>query len=276
MQTPSHALFVCLLLCSGVAPIQATEPELPLVDAHIHYSEDAWETLPPAQAIAALRDAGLVRAFVSSSSDDGTRMLYDAAPDLVVPVLRPYRKRGETATWLHDDSVAALLEDRLGRYQYAGIGEFHAFGDDVELPVMRHLIALAGQHRLFLHAHSDADAVNRIFAVDPDAVVLWAHSGFEGAEQVREMLERHPRLWSDLAFRTEHAPDGVLDPSWRQLFLDFPGRFLVGTDTFTPERWYYVKDHAEWSRQWLDGLPEPVARMIAYENADALLEAVGR
>ncbi len=64
-----------------------------LVDAHIHYSHDAWDMLPPVEAIKILRKAGLKKAFVSSSNDDGTQMLYEQAPDLVVPLLRPYRRR---------------------------------------------------------------------------------------------------------------------------------------------------------------------------------------
>ena len=44
-----------------------------------------------------LRQAGLKKAFVSSSSDDGTQMLHKAAPDLIVPVLRPYRRAARSA-----------------------------------------------------------------------------------------------------------------------------------------------------------------------------------
>jgi hypothetical protein len=29
--------------------------EMPIFDAHLHYSHDAWETVPPQQAIAILR-----------------------------------------------------------------------------------------------------------------------------------------------------------------------------------------------------------------------------
>jgi hypothetical protein len=38
---------------------------------------------------------------------------------------------------------------------------------------------------------------------------------------------------------------GQVDPAWRAAFLEFPDRFLVGTDTFTPERWHYVVEHAQ-------------------------------
>ncbi len=83
---------VALLLLSSPG---AAAAQLPIFDAHVHYSHDAWDTLPPAEAIAILRKAGVQRALVSSSGDDGTQRLVAAAPDLVVPSLRPYRTRGE-------------------------------------------------------------------------------------------------------------------------------------------------------------------------------------
>jgi hypothetical protein len=56
--------------------------------------------------------------------------------------------------------------------------------------------------------------------------------------------------------------------------MEFPGRFLVGTDSFTPERWHYVVEHANWSRQWLADLPADVAERIAWKNGDALFEGM--
>ena len=255
----------------ATAPALATDSAPPaLIDTHIHYSHDAWEMLPPDAAVAVLRQAGLRQAFVSSSSDDGTLMLAKAAPDLIVPVLRPYRQRGELGTWFKDPSVVAMIEERLAGNRYAGIGEFHIYGADADSPVMRRVVELAGANGIFLHAHADADAVDRLFAQDPDARILWAHSGFAGPDEVRQMLERHDHLWADLAFRSEHGRDGKVDPAWRQLFLDHPDRFMVGTDTFTPERWYYVVDHADWSRAWMQDLPADVAEAIAWRNAQGL------
>lgn len=245
-----------------------------LVDVHIHYSHDAWSLTPPEKAIELLRQAGLKKAFVSSSSDQGTQKLYQAAPELIVPVLRPYRQRGELASWMYDDSVPAMLSELLDQNQYAGIGEFHAFGDDIELPVLRRVIDLAKQHGIFLHAHSDADAVKNIFAYDPDAVVLWAHSGFESPEVIEQMLDQYANLWADLAFRYEHEVDGVVTSEWRQLFMKFPDRFMLGTDTYTPERWYYVVDQANDARRWLQDLPADVAENIAGKNALTLLHRV--
>jgi predicted TIM-barrel fold metal-dependent hydrolase len=245
-----------------------------LFDAHLHYSHDAWELVPPRQAAALLRAAGLRTALVSSSNDEGTQMLRAEAPDLVVPVLRPYRTRADTGAWVREEAIVRYMEERLGRYRYAGVGEFHLFGADADLPVPRRMVALARERGLFLHAHSDADAVERLFAQWPQARILWAHSGFEPPARVREVLRRHPRLWCDLAFRSDQASGGRVDAAWREAFTEFPDRFMVGTDTFTPERWHYVGPHASWSRQWLADLPGPLAEAIAWRNGQALLQGL--
>jgi len=255
---------------------EAADAPLPIFDAHLHYSHDAWERLPPREAIALLRQAGLKAAMVSSSSDDGTQKLYAEAPDLVLPVLRPYRTRGEIGSWVRDPTVITHLEARLKQYRYVAIGEYHVYGADVDLPVVRRVVELAKERRLFLHSHSDADAIERQFRQDPEARILWAHSGFDAPEKVREMLRRHKNLWCDLAFRSEHASNGKVDPAWRAAFVEFPDRFLVGTDTFTPERWYYVVEHANWSRQWLADLPRDVAEQIAWKNGDRLFSSMLR
>ena len=263
----ARALLAGLII---VMPLPLAAEDLRLIDTHIHYSHDAWDRLPPPDAIKVLRAAGLERAFVSSSSDEGTQKLYAVAPDFIVPVLRPYRKRGELSTWIHDETVPDMLENLLSRNPYAGIGEFHAFDTDADLPVLRRVVQLAKQYGIFLHAHSDAAAVERFFVQDPDARIVWAHSGFVGPDSIRPMLEKYDGLQADLAFRSEFAPGGTLDPAWRQLFIDFPDRFMIGTDTYTPERWYAVEDHAAFSRKWLSQLPDEVAGKIGHGNAAEL------
>ena len=248
----------------------AASDEMPIFDAHIHYSHDAVAVLPPKEAVAILRKAGVRRALVSSSDDDGTQKLLAAAPDLVIPELRPYRRHSDLATWTRDPSVLDYVEQRLKKYEYVAIGEFHVYGADIDTPVGRRVVALAREHRLFLHAHSDADAIERIFKQDAQARVLWAHAGFAPLETVRAMLGRYETLWCDLAFRSDHVRAGKVAPEWRALFEQFPDRFLLGTDTYTPERWRQVEEHARWSREWLEDLPRDLAERIAYRNGEAL------
>ena len=259
----------------GAVPASAATA-LPLFDAHIHYSHVAWDLVPPRQAVAILRQAGLRGALVSSSNDQGTQMLVAEAPDLIVPALRPYRSRGEIGSWMNDNSVVRYLEQRLDQFKYAGVGEFHLYGADADLAVPRRMVALARQHNLLLHAHSDVDCIERLLRQWPEARVLWAHSGFDRPEAVREVLRRHPRLWCDLAFRGDHASGAQVDPAWREAFTEFPDRFMIGTDTFTPERWHYIAEHARYSRGWLADLPAPLAERIGWRNAEALVRAAAK
>jgi hypothetical protein len=263
---------LALFLLLGLSSL-AGAGELPIVDAHVHYSHDAWDVVPPKEAVALLRKAGVKRALVSSSNDEGTQKLLAEAPGLIIPELRPYRLRADVSTWVRDDGIVVYLEERLRKHTYVAIGEFHLFGADADLPVPRRVVQLARQYGLMLHAHSDADAVERLFRQDPDARILWAHAGFERPERVREMLRKYRNLWADLAFRTDHAPGGKLAPEWREAFLEFPDRFMVGTDTFVPERWHYIPEHAAWSRGWLVELPPDVAERIAWKNGEAVLGA---
>ena len=261
------ALLLVLPAAAGASDL------LPIFDAHIHYSHDAWTVVPPKEAIAILRRAGVRRALVSSSDDEGTQKLLAEAPDLIIPELRPYRTRGDVSGWTKDEGVLRYVEERLRKHRYVAIGEFHLYGADADLPVPRRIVQLAKQHGLMLHAHSDADAVDRIFQQDLAARVLWAHAGFESPAKVRGMLRKHKNLWADLAFRSDHAAGGKVSPEWREVFLEFADRFMVGTDTYTPERWHSVVDHATASRAWLADLPRDVAERIAWKNGEALFGA---
>jgi len=273
MYIGNHFMKYLVLLSLGFVSSLAMAKDMPIFDAHIHYSHDAVIQVPPKEAASLLRKAGLKKALISSSDDNGTQAIYKEAPDIVVRALRPYRLRGEISTWMYDPTVITYVESRLAKYKYEALGEFHAYGDDIETPVLQRMIALAEKYDLLLHAHSDADAVDRIFKTFPQARVLWAHSGFDRPEEIRETLRKHKNLWSDLAFRNDQASEGKVPDEWRAAFEEFPDRFMVGTDTFAPERWYYIGSHAEYTRGWLKDLPATIAKKIAYENAETMLSS---
>ncbi len=258
------------LSVSAYLLVTACAAETPLFDAHIHYGHDVWDAIPPKEAIAILRKAGIRKALVSSADDDGTLMLMQEAPDLIVPALTPYRRVGEFASWLTDESVPAYLEERLKKTRYIALGEFHAYGAEADLPVFKRVVELAKQRGLYLHADSDADAIERIFQQDPDARVIWAHAGNDPAHRVLAMLRKYKNLWCDLAMRDRIARSGELLPEWRAAILEFPDRFLVGSDTFSVGRWHEVAEHAASVRRWLKSLPAEVAERVAYKNAEVL------
>ena len=255
----------------GVAPVPGEAQEMPIFDAHIHYSYGDWDTLSPQQALALLERAGVRQALVSSTPDDGTLKLYQADPKRIIPFLRPYRTRGDMGGWHSDPAVQAYVEERLARWVYKGIGEFHLSAADTDKPVVKRLAELAAKQQLFLHAHVDEVAVERLLTLYPEVHILWAHAGMSSpVKEVGRLLDRYPKLWVELALRFDVAPGGNLDPEWRALFLRHPDRFMVGTDTWTTSRWDSLVEEARATRRWLGQLPRNVADQIAYRNGERL------
>jgi hypothetical protein len=263
-------LFTFITVATAVAGDEKKVSDLPIFDAHIHYSHDVWQAIPPADAIRRLREAGVERALVSSSSDEGTQRLYQADPTFVVPSLRPYRKRGTIDTWMHDETLIPYLEQRLQTFRYAAIGELHINGEQAKTQVMREVIRLAKQHQLILHVHSDAEAIRLIFEQYPEAHILWAHAGFEEAATVSTLMDEQPDLMADLSFRTEIYQNGRFFPGWEQLLVKHADRFLLGIDTYQPQRWLQINNVMQWQRQLLAALPDDVARKIAYDNSQRI------
>ncbi|MHA1598986.1 MAG: amidohydrolase family protein [Alphaproteobacteria bacterium] len=245
-----------------------------IIDAHMHYSRPAWDEVPPAAVLAKMAAAGVSRAAVSSTPDDGTLKLHGAAPDLFVKFLRPYRTRGDMEAWYTDPDVADYIEQRLKQGGYRGLGEFHLEDPaGVGHPVMRRVLALAGEYNLILHAHSNAGVIDALFAAAPDLTILWAHAGMnDPPDAIAELLARHPRLYADLSFRAADVGDGErIRPEWLELFGRFPDRLMVGSDTYVSERWFGYGEIIDEFRVWLDQLPPNIARAVASENAKALL-----
>ncbi len=268
---PRGAMAVGALLSAAVVAPAVPAGDLPIVDTHLHYSSNSWGGYPPEAILALLDRAGIARAFVSSTPDEGTVRLYERAPARIVPVLRPYRQPGELETWSRDPTVPAYLEQRLARPIYRGIGEFHLSGAEAVSPVVRQVAGLAARRGLFLHCHCDVAAIEALAGAAPGVRLLWAHAGMSaGAAEVERLLARLPALSVELALRSDVAPGGQLDPAWRALFVRRPDRFMVGTDTWVPSRWESLVATAAETRAWLGQLPPEIARRLASENADRL------
>jgi len=263
-------LLLTVLFWPAVAPGSAQD--LPIFDAHIHYSQPDWSVLTPEQVLAILDRAGVRRALVSSTPDDGTLKLYDKAPQRIVPFLRPCRSREDLLTWHSDPAVQMYIEERLTRGIYKGIGEFHlAMADQAEAPVVKRCAELAAQRQIFLHAHVDDITVEKLLQLYPQVKILGAHTGMSAsAATVSGLLDRFPNLWVELALRTDVAPGGTLDHKWRAIFLRHPDRFMVGTDTWVTSRWEMLVDGMQAIRGWLSELPREIAEQIAHRNAQRL------
>jgi hypothetical protein len=245
-----------------------------VVDTHVHYNRESWSFYSPEEALALMNEAGIAWALVSSTPDDGTLRLYELAPDVVVPVLRPYRNAADFATWTRDAEVLADIEERLSwGIPYRGIGEFELYPGEAEHVVVRRVTDIAAEHGLFLHVHAGTIALRELASVRSDVRVLWAHAGVDAsAGDVASVLAEFPSVWVEVSLRSEEiAPGGILDPGWRQLFIDYSDRVMLGSDTWLPRDWTALPSTHATMQAWLRQLPPEVAAQIAYGTANLFL-----
>ena len=261
----------CLI---SFAAFGARADELPFFDGHLHYSGNAWEETPPEKAIAYLKEANIQRALLSSTPIEGTLKLYALDAKRFVPELRVYHKATSYETWLVEranwwraDDTMLFLENELKRGIYVGIGEFHLFGAEAQSDVIKRLVNLAVEKKLHLHAHSDAQAIETLMSHNPKAKILWAHAGMSTpVATVGEWMARYPTMYVELSYRYDIVNGDGIDPAWKELFLKYPDRFVMGSDTWTPSRWPELPAIAAWYRGWLGKLPREIAENIAFKN----------
>src|SRR5262249_54689215 len=68
----------------------------------------------------------------------------------------------------------------------------------------------------------------------------------------------------------------TLDPDWRAVFVKYPDRFMVGTDTWVTSRWEVMRDYHHDVQAWLGQLPRDVAEAIAWKNGERLFPTPSR
>ncbi len=264
------------VVLSDEAPIGDLVKELPLFDAHLHYKEPAWVPYPVESVIELMDESGVAMGLVSSTPDEGTIMLFEYAPNRIVPELRPYHDDVGSSNWTKAEDMEAYLAGRLEAYPHEGIGEFHIHNLDTnDEPLFRRIIAMAKERDILLHVHSGAEPIRWLYSLDPDVKMIWAHAGLgEPAANVHELMSEFPSLFADTSLR-EHdilGFDDDIDPEWRRIILDFQDRLMIGSDTWVNGQWDRYADIMSTNRLWLSKLPRSVAEKIAYENAEKLFD----
>ncbi|HEY9052269.1 MAG TPA: hypothetical protein VIQ03_12030 [Gammaproteobacteria bacterium] len=267
-----HATIFVLLIATGSPVVIAGEPVEAIHDAHIHYNKDVWEHLPPAQALRMLNNENIKRALVFATPGEGAELLYRENPEIVVPLLQPYKSWRHRYVWYKDPDLKSYLLEQLQRIPYRGFGEFHVNGQDAKAQAIADMIEIARERKLVLHAHADLEAMQILLNKTSDMVVIWAHGGFDiPLETLQALFDKYPGLHVELSFR-----EGMLDyaqqltPEWKTLLTSYHTRFMVGADTYLPSRWAELSDLTSESRHWLQQLPDEVAADIARNNLDRL------
>ena len=262
------AMTLCIIRISGAA---AADTDLKIFDTHVHYSRDAWGVYPPYKILKKLEAAGVYRALVSSTPDDGTLKLHGQDKKRFIPALRPYRGAIGSGNWVQDSGLIGYLEGRLKNGIYKGIGEFHLFEvAPSDLKPLKAVTALALKYGVHLFVHSGAAPVEALFKMSPQVKVHWAHAGMnEPPTVVGDLLDKYQNLTVELSFRDGDIP-GVtgIDPAWLAVFQRHPDRFMIGSDTYVTPRWDDYPGLIDSHRSWLKHLPRPLAEAIAFKNAE--------
>ena len=278
LMRPLWRLALLLLLVAGAnsATAQSNAP-IELFDAHLHYNQEPNPFYPLDTVLEIFRRNGVTGILATSRPNKGTHQLMEAkAPGLwVVPFIRPYRVRADIQTWFNDPSIVDLVKSEYERGGYRGVGEFHIYGRSADTETVRRIVDFAVERNLYLHAHCDEEALLILFAHNPKARIIWAHTGFSTAPaRVAELMKTYPDLWGELSYRSGIVDGGgKLTPDWQSLFARFPDRFLIGSDTWINERWFAYDGLMKGYRAWLSQLPRDQAEKIANGNAKRLFAA---
>ncbi len=278
MRRREFAFGISLIALAEVCRAQTTTQSLRydgrLFDGHLHLNWENGFRLPVDEVFALMRENGVTTILATSRPNDGTHALVEAGTKgvRVVPFLRPYRVRSDVQTWSTDSTVLTLLEEEFKRGYYVGLGEFHLSGEAAASDVVRRTVDFARRHGLWLHAHVDDAALELLYRHDPSAKIIWAHTGFSTPpEKVGAYLRTHAMLVCELSYRSGITGDGGrMTPEWRGLFETFPDRFVIGSDTWIPQRWQVYGELMEGYRAWLGQLPRAVADRIAHGNGERL------
>ena len=279
-------VFVAILVATA-ATARAADYTGPLLDAHLHYNEEAWngQSGPhsPEDVLARMQRNG-VRAIVSNSRpNDGTKLLASSpqtreAGVTVIPFVRLYRNRADYDSWFRDESIFEMVQTEYARgtggSAYQGIGEFHLYDSaNANGTVAKKLMVFAEEKNLAVLTHVDDVAIDLLMANTPSrgqrTRLIWAHTGIGGAPPTRvdALMARYPLLMGELSYRPGlTCDDGQLCPEWRALVQKYPQRFLIGSDTWVNQRWLYYDDLMQGYRRWLGGLPQALALDIAWNN----------
>lgn len=125
--------------------------------------------------------------------------------------------------------------------------------------------------------HANIAAFERLLAHNPRANIIWAHAGFDNTgyrtvELNRRLLAAHPNLYMELkadplakGLNYPLAADGKIKPDWLKLIMDYPDRFIIGSDQHYPE----PKDQVQrWQEVVLlfNQLPADVRKKVGTEN----------
>ncbi len=269
-------------------------------DMHTHYKWSQVDVTTPKQAIEQLDKESISHAVVIGKPAEYALKIRELAPDRIVAFYGPYRDAMDWFLWQRKESLLPEVEEALKSGKYQGIGEVHIIGGGFarkldSAVVLNGFLELTVKYDVPIMIHTEFSRPNYMLAIcerHPKSKIIWAHAGAVlKPHHVDEVMKKCPNVWSGMAARdpwryvsNPHTDkEGKLLPEWKKLFLKYPDRFLVGSDTVWPVEqldswdepdsgWLELGRFWTFHRSWLSQLPKDVANKIKRENAMKLFK----
>jgi hypothetical protein len=257
----------------------------PIFDTHVHYNIEATSQFSVNEVMQKFKQSGVEAIIANSRPNQGSKQLAAASVTAaaansvrVIPFIRLYRTRDDYTNWFKDPTIYDMVKTELASGTAAGgfkgIGEFHLYeSNNANGQIAIDLMTLSKKTDLVVLAHVDDVAIEILMRHAPGVKLIWAHTGISGVpiERVKFLLEKYPSLMGELSYRPGLTKaNGELSEEWKALLLAMPNRFMIGSDTWTNERWkgygQIMKDY----RIWLGTLPQEIAYSVAWANAAKL------
>jgi len=265
-------------------------------DSHIHYNWDQRDETTSEEVVEILKAHNVGLTIVSSTPSELALELREKGGDWIIPFFSPYLHELGKRDWYKDPQVVVRAEQGLRSGQYYGIGEVHfmsGFKPGTDNPIFMQLLKLAEQYDVPMLIHIDSgneQKFQRLCTANPGIRMIFAHAGGNLlTSHIEKILSRCDNAWIDLAARDPwrysriSKPDHTLLPEWKQLVLQYPERFITGTDPVwkvtrgqtwdsNDEGWTHYQELYDFHWTWLNDLPADVRKKIAWENTQRLLK----
>ena len=173
----------------------------------------------------------------------------------------------------------------------------------VDSQAMRVVFELSSETGIPFLVHHEAEdkllpELERMLEKYPKAKVIWCHVGrnrnpttwikFRKADSVKEFIERYPNLYFDFLASKPGSKypetgyvEGImydvsfssafLNPDWKKVIEEFPGRYAIGSDINTGRFDGYDRVMDTYRNVILKGVRKDVAEKIAFRNAWKLM-----
>ena len=277
-----------------LAMVTTCQAQQSFADVHVHYNWDQKELISAEAIVEKLKKASVEFAVVASTPSDLALELKQVGGDLIVPIFSPYTHELGRQDWYLDDRTLRQAERGLRNGQYQGIGEVHfmvGFRPLASNVIFLKLLQLARKYEVPVLIHVDAGNENMFLDIclqDPELKLIFAHAGGNlAARHIRQVVERCDNVMVEFSARDPWRYGGLtgddnrLLQDWRELVVEYPERFMIGTDPVwkvtrtqtwdqADEGWDYFEQLLAYHRNWVGELPPSVQRKIYLDNARRL------